>query len=370
MEFNYNPTKIKVFGVGGAGCNAVNRMVDDEITDVDFYVTNTDSQVLRVSKAENKILLGKNTTGGLGCGGNPEIGRQAGEESIEEIKNAIGDADMVFIAAGEGGGTGTGAAPIVAKCAKDMGALTIAVVTKPFMFEGVRRLKQAIDGLRELKKNVDSIIVIPNDKLKDILGNIPLKDSFKEADSILSQAVQTISDLVSHDAMINLDFADVRTTMADKGVAMIGIGVDSGPNRATEAARKAVNSPLLETGIQGAKNAIINITGSSSLTVEEANTIVEYIRKASGNDLDTIFGVAINENLADAVIVTVIATGFDDPVSESVLTRAKLENKDIINTPVVKEEDVPKHEDEVETFSEPEEEEFSNYRFREDPFRL
>jgi cell division protein FtsZ len=320
-EISYNKvTKIKVIGVGGAGCNAVNRMVDDGVPGVDFYVANTDLQVIRTSKAENKILLGANVTHGLGCGGDPEIGKQAVKENEEEIRDAVKDTDMVFITAGMGGGTGTGAAPFIAKCAKEAGALTIAVVTKPFAFEGKKRMMQAVAGLDELRKNVDSIIVIPNNKLKEVLGDVPFKDSFKEADNILRQAVQTITDLVSFQAIINLDFADIKSVMKDQGVALIGIGMDDGPERSTEAARKAVSSPLLEADIKGAHNAIINITGGNDLTINDATAAVEYIREAAGGEIDTIFGVAFNENLSNTIIVTVIATGFEDQSENEVMS--------------------------------------------------
>lgn len=316
-ELSFNKvTRIKVFGVGGAGCNAVNRMVEDGVAGVDFYVANTDLQVIRTSKVENKILLGANTTHGLGCGGNPEVGRQAAMENEQEIRDAVKDADMVFVTAGMGGGTGTGAAPIFARCAQEAGALTIGVVTKPFAFEGRKRMMQAIDGLDELRRHVDSIIIIPNNKVKEILGDIPFKDSFKEADNVLRQAVQTITDLVSFQAIINLDFADIKAVMANQGVALIGIGMDDGPDRAVEAARKAVSSPLLDADISGARNAIINITGGNDLTINDANAAVDFIRDAAGGDVDAIFGVAFNENLSNTVIVTVIATGFEEEQSE------------------------------------------------------
>ena len=311
LTFN-NVTRIKVFGVGGAGCNAVNRMVEDGVAGVDFYVCNTDLQVIRTSKVENKILLGANVTHGLGCGGNPEIGKQAVLENEAEIRECMKDTDMVFITAGMGGGTGTGAAPFIAKCAKEAGALTIGVVTKPFAFEGRRRMMQALDGLDELRKHVDSIIVIPNNKVKEILGDIPFRDSFKEADNILRQAVQTITDLVSFQAIIKLDFADIKSVMLNQGTALIGIGMDDGADRAVESARKAINSPLLEADISGARNAIINITGGNDLTINDAQAAVDYIRTAAGGDIDAIFGVAYNENLTNTIIVTVIATGFEN----------------------------------------------------------
>ncbi|MBQ3375465.1 MAG: cell division protein FtsZ [Erysipelotrichaceae bacterium] len=326
-----NVTRIKVFGVGGAGCNAVNRMVEDGVAGVEFYVANTDLQVIRTSKVENKILLGVNTTHGLGCGGNPEVGKRACLEAEAELREAVKEADMVFITAGMGGGTGTGAAPIIARFAQEAGALTIAVVTKPFPFEGRRRMMQALDGLDELRKHVDSIIIIPNSKVEKILGDIPFKESFKEADNILRQAVQTITDLVSFQAIINLDFNDIKAVMSNQGDALIGIGMDDGPNRAVEAATKAVNSPLLEADIAGARNAIINITGGNDLTINDANAAVDYIRTAAGGDIDAIFGVAFNENLNSTIIVTVIATGFEQTDREEPL-KVSTKEEDVKNT--------------------------------------
>jgi len=317
-DLNYNQvTKIKVIGVGGGGCNAVNRMVEDStVVGVEFYVANTDLQVLKTSKVEdaNRILLGRNTTHGLGAGGNPKVGKQAAEENIDEIKEIMKNTDMVFITAGLGGGTGTGAAPVFAKAAQDAGALTVGVVTKPFTFEGPRRMSQALEGLDELKQYTDSLIIIPNNRVKEILGGIPFKDSFKETDNILVQAVKTVTDLISYQAMINLDFADIRSVMEDQGTALIGIGMADGENRAVEAAKKAIESPLLEASITGAHNAIINITGGNDMTANDASAAVDYIRTAAGGDVDTIFGVAFNEGLGSRIIVTVIATGFDKGV--------------------------------------------------------
>ncbi len=315
----FNPvTRIKVFGVGGGGCNAVNRMVEASLVGVDFYVVNTDQQVLSTSKCENKILIGANTTCGLGAGGNPEIGKQAALESITEIENAVKDADMIFITTGLGGGTGTGAAPIVAKAAKETGALTIGVCTKPFKFEGKKRMMQAINGLDELRKQVDSLIIIPNEKVSALLGGVPINQAFLEADNVLRQAVQTITDLVSYKALINLDFADVKATMAGQGTALIGVGqvsADEMKNKtemSKEAARRAVDCPLLEASIRGARSAIVNISGGNSLTLEDATCAVETIEEAAGNDIDIIFGLAYNELLEDSIIVTVIATGFEN----------------------------------------------------------
>ena len=304
--------KIKVIGVGGGGNNAVNRMVTDGVKGVEFYVANTDAQVLKGITGVNKIFLGKDLTQGLGAGGNPEVGRKAAQESENEIREALADANMVFVAAGMGGGTGTGGAPVIAKIARDLGALTVGVVTSPFTFEGPRRKKQSLAGLEELRKNVDSIIVVSNDRLLEVIGGRPMNEAFREADNILRQSVQTITDLIAIPALINLDFADVKAIMKDRGNALIGIGVGSGENRATDAAKQAVSSPLLETSINGATDAIINVTGGASLTLFEVEEAAEVIRTAANTDINTIFGAVINENLNDEVIVTVIATGFEN----------------------------------------------------------
>ena len=310
--------KIKVIGVGGGGCNAVNRMVGDGVQGVEFYVANTDAQILKGINVENQIVLGKELTQGLGAGGNPEIGRKAAQESEDEIRSALQGANMIFVAGGMGGGTGTGAAPVIAKIAKDLGALTVGVVTKPFSFEGPKRANQALQGIEEFSENVDSIIIVSNDRLLEIIGNKPLRESFREADNVLRQGVQTITDLIAIPAFINLDFADIKSVMAEKGKALIGIGMANGENKAVEAAQRAISSPLLEVSIEGARDAIINVTGGETLSLYEANTAVEVIRDAVGNDLNTIFGVAINENLDDNVIVTVIATGFEENVENTV----------------------------------------------------
>ncbi|MEA5026192.1 MAG: cell division protein FtsZ [Erysipelotrichaceae bacterium] len=305
--------RIKVFGVGGAGCNAINRMVEEGVQGVEFYVANTDLQVLNVSPVKNKLILGKETTKGLGAGANPEVGYRAAVESEEDIREAIKDADMVFITAGLGGGTGTGAAPLFAKIAKEMGALTVGIVTKPFTFEGKKRTQQALAGLEQLKESVDSLIIVSNNQLLEVIGRIPFVDAFKEADNVLRQGVQTITDLIAVPALINLDFADVRTIMEGQGTALIGIGMAQGDNKSQEAAQKAIQSPLLEAQIKGARNAIVNVTGGNSITAYDANDAVEYIREAAGGDIDIVFGIAINEKIGDAIIVTVIATGFDLP---------------------------------------------------------
>ena len=305
--------KIKVIGVGGGGNNAVNRMIESGVGGVEFIVANTDLQVLNVSKAETKIQIGKELTEGLGAGANPEIGREAALESKAEIEAALAGADMVFVTCGLGGGTGTGAAPVVAEIAQSQGALTVAIVTKPFKFEGRKRMEQAEVGLEELKKHVDTIIVIPNDRLRDMIDRTtPIVQAFLEVDNVLRRGVQSISDLIAVSGLVNLDFADVKAVMQKRGNAIIGIGIGIGEDRAIEAAKQAVASPLLETTIDGATDAIINITGGNSLTLFEAEDAAEVVRNAANTDINTIFGAVINENLTDEVIVTVIATGFDD----------------------------------------------------------
>lgn len=304
--------KIKVIGVGGGGNNAVNRMIESGVKGVDFIVANTDLQVLNNSQAPVKIQIGTDLTNGLGAGANPQIGKEAALESKNEIEEALRGADMVFVTCGMGGGTGTGAAPVIADIAQGLGALTVGIVTKPFSFEGKKRMQQAIAGLDELKKHVDTLIVIPNDRLRDIIDKTtPLLESFKEVDNVLRRGVQSISDLIAVAGLINLDFADVKTVMEKRGNALIGIGMGVGEGRATEAALQAVSSPLLETSISGATDAIINVTGGSNLTLFEVEEAAEVIRQSANTDINTIFGAVINENLNDELIVTVIATGFE-----------------------------------------------------------
>ena len=310
--------KIKVIGVGGGGNNAVNRMIESGVKGVEFIVANTDLQVLNCSKAPTKIQIGENLTGGRGAGAKPEIGREAALESKKELEEALSGADMIFVTCGMGGGTGTGAAPVIANIAQDLGALTVGIVTKPFSFEGKKRMEQALTGLEELKKHVDTLIVIPNDKLRDIIDkSTPLLESFKEVDNVLRRGVQSISDLIAVAGLINLDFADVKTVMEKRGKALIGIGIGVGENRAKEAAEQAISSPLLETNISGAHDAIINVTGGNSLTLFEVEEAAETIRNCAKTDMNTIFGAVINENLNDEIIVTVIATGFDDEEIDS-----------------------------------------------------
>ena len=305
--------KIKVIGVGGGGCNAVNRMIESGLRGVEFIVANTDLQVLNTSLAETKLQIGAAITEGLGAGNDPEVGREAALESKNEIEDVLRGADMVFVTCGLGGGTGTGAAPVIAEIAQGLGALTVAIVTKPFKFEGKKRMDHALLGLDELKKHVDTFVVIPNDRLRDIIDkSTPMVDAFKEVDNVLRLGVQSISDLISVPGLVNLDFADVKTIMADRGQALIGIGVGFGENRAIEAAKQAVSSPLLETTINGATDCIINITGGNSLTLFEAEDAAEVIRAAANTDINIIFGAVVNEALTDEAIVTVIATGFED----------------------------------------------------------
>lgn len=304
--------KIKVFGCGGGGCNAVNRMIEEGVQGVEFYVVNTDLQVLNASKAQNKIQIGENITGGRGAGSNPEIGREAALESKAQIEEAVKGADMVFIACGLGGGTGTGSAPVIAEISQESGALTVGIVTKPFRFEGNKRMENALIGLEELKKHVDTLIIIPNDRLRDIIDKTTsFQDAFKEVDNVLHRGVQSISDLIAVTGVINLDFADVKTVMENSGTALIGIGMGVGENRAIDAANQAVSSALLETTIDGATDAIINITGGDSLTLFEIEDAVETVREAANSDINIVFGAIQNSNLTDEVIVTVIATGFD-----------------------------------------------------------
>ena len=309
--------KIKVIGVGGGGNNAVNRMIESGVKGVDFIVANTDLQVLNTSKAPVKIQIGVELTSGLGAGGKPEIGKESALESKEEIESALEGADMVFITCGMGGGTGTGAAPVIADIAQNMGALTVGIVTKPFSFEGKKRMNNALAGIEELKKHVDTLIIIPNDKLREIIDkSTPLLESFKEVDNVLRRGVQSISDLIAVAGLINLDFADVKAVMEKRGNALIGIGMGIGEGRATEAARQAVSSPLLETSISGATDAIINVTGGANLTLYEVEEAAEVIRQSANTDINTIFGAVINENLTDEIIVTVIATGFEETGKE------------------------------------------------------
>ena len=302
---------IKVIGVGGGGNNAVNRMVDNQIKGVQFLAVNTENQVLELSKADVTIQIGEKVTKGLGAGANPQIGEEAAQESREEITKALEGADMVFVTAGMGGGTGTGAAPIVAECAKEVGALTVGVVTKPFAFEGKRRRAAAEKGIEFLTQKVDTIIVIPNDKLlQGVDKKCSVSDAFSKADEVLRQGIKGISDLIQIPGLINLDFADVKTIMTNQGEALMGIGEGTGENRAADAAKMAINSPLLETSIDGAKGILLNISGSSELGIFEVNEAAQIISDAADPDANIIFGSVIDESLGDKVQVTVVATGF------------------------------------------------------------
>ncbi|EMY5047432.1 cell division protein FtsZ [Listeria monocytogenes] len=304
---------IKVIGVGGGGNNAVNRMIEHGVQGVEFISVNTDAQALNLAKAETKLQIGTKLTRGLGAGAVPEIGKKAAEESREQIEEALKGSDMVFVTAGMGGGTGTGAAPVIAQIAKEMGALTVGVVTRPFGFEGPKRTKQALTGTEAMKEAVDTLIVIPNDRLLQIVDkNTPMLEAFREADNVLRQGVQGISDLIAVPGLINLDFADVKTIMTNRGSALMGIGIATGENRAAEAAKKAISSPLLETSVDGAKGVLMNITGGSNLSLYEVQEAAEIVSSASDADVNMIFGSVINDELKDELIVTVIATGFDE----------------------------------------------------------
>jgi len=320
---------IKVIGVGGGGNNAVNRMIEHGVQGVDFIAVNTDAQALNLSKAEIKLQIGTKLTRGLGAGANPEVGKKAAEESREQLEEVLRGADMVFVTAGMGGGTGTGAAPVIAQIARDLGALTVGVVTRPFTFEGRKRQTQAIGGIGGMKESVDTLIVIPNDKLLQIVDkSTPMLEAFREADNVLRQGVQGISDLIATPGLINLDFADVKTIMSNKGSALMGIGIATGENRAAEAAKKAISSPLLESSIDGAKGVLMNITGGSNLSLFEVQEAADIVASASDEEVNMIFGSVINENLKDEIIVTVIATGF----SEEALQQQRNTTRPTLNT--------------------------------------
>ncbi|MGI6677369.1 MAG: cell division protein FtsZ [Bacilli bacterium] len=331
--FNEKPI-LKVVGIGGGGGNAVNRMIENDVKGVEFVVINTDAQVLRLAKAETRLQIGKQLTKGLGAGADPEIGRKAAEESIDEIREILRGSDMVFITAGMGGGTGTGAAPIVAQIAQDLGALTVAIVTKPFSFEGRKRMAQAINGLENLKPHVDTLIVVPNDKLLYLTDkNTPMLEAFREVDNVLRRGVQGIAEIVAIPGLINVDFADVRNVMKNKGTALMGIGIASGPNRAIEAARKAIRSPLLEIDINGATDAIVFITSDVDIAMHEVVEVMTEIQNASTSEIDIVCGTGFNIDLQGELIVTVIATGFD--------TGATSEVESTLGFPVYKPEEQP-----------------------------
>lgn len=321
MEFEddiVTSAQIKVIGVGGGGSNAVNRMIDAGITGVEFIALNTDAQALQSSKAPNKIRIGEKLTKGLGAGANPDIGERAAEESRELIQTALYGADMVFITAGMGGGTGTGAAPIVAEVAKQLGALTVGVCTKPFLFEGKKRSTQAMIGVEKLKEKVDTLVIIPNEQLLKIVDKkTTMIEAFREADEILKKAVKGIYDVIAVEGVINLDFADVRSVMEQKGSAIMGVGKASGDNRAIEAAKKAIASPLLEMSIEGATHVLLNIAGAETFALMETQEIANVVNEACGSDVNMIWGTVVDETLGDEIMVTVIATGFDEPTAKS-----------------------------------------------------
>ncbi|MDI6605192.1 MAG: cell division protein FtsZ [Thermoanaerobacteraceae bacterium] len=319
---------IKVIGVGGGGGNAVNRMIDAGLRGVEFIAINTDKQALYMSKAENKIQIGDKLTKGLGAGANPEIGKKAAEETKDEIEKMISGADMVFITAGMGGGTGTGAAPVVAEVTRELGILTVGVVTKPFTFEGRKRMTHAEMGIADLKKHVDALVTIPNDRLLQVAEKkTSMVDAFKMADDVLRQGVQGISDLIAVPGLVNVDFADVKTIMMETGLAHMGIGIASGDNKATEAAKQAVQSPLLETSIQGARGILLNIAGGSNLSIFEVNEAANFIYETADPDANIIFGAVIDESLEDQLRITVIATGFEKKLQDNKNSKASKTEK-------------------------------------------
>ncbi|MBP8613314.1 MAG: cell division protein FtsZ [Firmicutes bacterium] len=329
---------LKVVGVGGGGTNAVNRMIDTGIKGVDFICINTDAQALNLSRAPIKLQIGENITRGLGAGANPEVGEKAAEESKDDIMEYLKGADMIFITAGMGGGTGTGGAPVIAQIAREVGALTVGVVTKPFSFEGRRRMNVALQGIERLKDSVDTLIVIPNDRLLQVVPrDASILDAFKVADDVLRHGVQGISDLVCVPGLINLDFADVRTVMMDTGSALMGIGVAQGENRAKEAAMQAIASPLLETSIDGAKGVLMNVTGGPDLGLFEVTEAADIISQAADPDANIIFGAVINDNFENTVQITVIATGFDSTMPRRVFRTEddtiKIDAKDLLEVP-------------------------------------
>ena len=345
IETDNNDAVIKVIGVGGGGNNAVNRMIREDVKGVEFISVNTDKQALLSSMAENQIQIGEKLTRGLGAGAKPEVGKKAAEESRDQIVSLLDGTDMVFVTAGMGGGTGTGAAPIVAKLAKEMGILTVGVVTKPFGFEGKIRMKNAEEGIKDLKANVDTLITIPNDRLLQIVQkNTSMVDAFSIADNVLKQGIQSISDLIKMPGLINLDFADVTSIMKDKGLAHMGIGNASGDNRAIEAAKEAIQSPLLETSIKGAKGVLLNVAGGGNLTLFEANAASSLVTESCDPEANIIFGTSIREDLGEDIVITVIATGFESNPSQGFETSFKNRgiNKpsEIVSKKAVAEEEV------------------------------
>ena len=324
--------KIEVIGVGGGGSNAVNRMIDSDLEGVSFRVLNIDAQALLQSASHQRVQLGQNLTRGLGAGGNPSIGQKAAEESREELQQTLEGADLVFIAAGMGGGTGTGAAPVVAEVAKQSGALTVGIVTKPFSFEGKRRMRQAEEGISRLAENVDTLIVIPNDRLKDVISGAPLQEAFRNADDVLRMGVKGISDIITCPGLVNVDFADVRSVMTEAGTALLGIGIGSGRSRAIEAAQSAMNSPLLEAArINGAKGCVINITGGKDMTLEDMTSASEAIYEVVDQEANIIVGAVVDESMEGEIQVTVIATGFDTKLSNQQRIKNRLSSTTSFN---------------------------------------
>lgn len=364
LQFEVNEERtaqIKVIGIGGGGSNAVNRMIDSGMKGISFIAINTDKQALSSSKAETKIQIGEKLTKGLGAGANPEVGQKAAEENIDDLAKFIAGSDMVFITAGMGGGTGTGAAPVIAKAAKDQGILTVGVVTKPFTFEGKKRREHAELGIKFLKKYVDSLVVVPNDKLLQIAEkNTTMLEAFNMADEVLKQGVQGISDLIAEAGLINLDFADVKTVMNDRGIAHMGVGRGRGEHRVQEAVKQAIESPLLETSINGAKAILLNIMGGYDLGMLEVNEAADQIEKAADKEAIVIFGASVREELHDEIVITVIATGFEDRNGDKLTS-----NRDIIRPGRMQEEERESEAQDLEGHSNqetdsPEEDEFEN----------
>ena len=352
LEFemeNNNFASIKVIGVGGAGTNAVNRMIDSGLQGVDFIAVNTDKQALSLSKAPTKVQIGDKLTKGLGAGANPEVGKHAAEESREEISNIVKGADLVFVTCGMGGGTGTGAAPVIAELARDMGILTIGVVSKPFLFEGRQRMKNAESGIERLKANVDTLVVVPNDRLLSVVTKgTSVTEAFRIADDTLRQGIQGISDLIAVPNLINLDFADVRTVMEARGLAHMGIGVGKGENRMVDAARQAISSPMLETSIDGARAVLINITGGPDTSIIDINEAAQMITQAADPEANIIFGAGIDETLEDEVHITVIATGFETNPFASSAPKAEPEKEKTVEPVASETVSTPRRERMVE----------------------
>lgn len=367
LDKNYYAV-IRVIGIGGGGSNAVNRMMDDNISGCEFIALNTDAQALMMSNADRKVLIGDS---GLGAGSNPEVGREAAEKSVNAIREAVKDADMVFVTCGEGGGTGSGAAPIVANIAREEGCLTVAVVTKPFTFEGSKRMNQAEEGIKKLRDDVDTLIVIPNDKLLEIADeNTTLMSAFKLADQVLKAGVRGVTDLITLPGLINLDFADVKSIIKDAGNALLGDGTATGENRAIKAAQVAINSPLIETSIEGAKGILLNISGGSDLKLFEVNEAAEIVRSAASPNANIIFGAVIDENMNDQIKVTIIATGFKDKLTDKVIKTDKaIKSKSTEKKKKVKEELEDLRKDLQEDVIQEEEKLFDSNKISEDDFK-